>query len=115
MLGGRITYCAIGGGRVLAPFASGGLDIRSRALAERAVACELLWEFVKGFDAGNTSYGASCDGLQGYFMARCFVHGEITAEPAASRPADRVPSANAAQDRRPKPSCAPRRCGLQRG
>ena len=55
----------------LAPFASGGLDIRSRALAERLSVCTALWAFVGGFDPSNASYGASCDGQQGYFVARC--------------------------------------------
>lgn len=56
---------------VLAPFASGGLDIRSRALAERLATCELLTDFLRGYDLRNSSYGASCDGQQGYFVAKC--------------------------------------------
>lgn len=55
--------CGRGNG-VLAPFANGGLDIRSRSLAEQAATCELVWEYVRGFDANNASYGGSCDGLQ---------------------------------------------------
>ena len=55
----------------VAPFASGGLDIRSRSLVEALSECAELWEFVKGFNPTNQSYGASCDGQQGYFVARC--------------------------------------------
>uniref|UniRef100_A0A7S3AX27 Uncharacterized protein n=1 Tax=Haptolina ericina TaxID=156174 RepID=A0A7S3AX27_9EUKA len=63
---------ACGRGRdVLAPFANGGLDIRSRSLAEVAAGCELVWEYVRDYSKENKSYGGSCDGLQGFFLARC--------------------------------------------
>lgn len=56
---------------VLAPFASGGLDIRSRGLVETTASCEELWRFVSGYDPTNASYYVSCDGEQGYYLARC--------------------------------------------
>ena len=51
---------------VAAPFASGGLDVRSRALAERMASCDPLWTYLDHRDF----YG-DCDGLQGFFMALC--------------------------------------------
>ena len=78
---GKVPWCSSGKGSVLAPFASVGLDVRSRGLATRLAACEPLWEFVRHFDVGNESYGASCDGLQGYFAARCLVAAGATSVP----------------------------------
>ena len=64
---------------ILSPFASGGLDVRSRSLIERLVHCEQLWAYVRNFDLRNASYGASCDGQQGYFVAKCLAqHGAGT-------------------------------------
>ena len=85
---GKVPPCGGGKGGVLAPFASGGLDVRSRGLAARLAACEPLWEYVRSFDAANGSYGASCDGLQGYFAARCLVGAGTASAPA--RPARRT-------------------------
>ena len=82
----RVCARAAPGG-VLAPFASGGLDIRSRALAERIARCDELWEFVRGYNVANASYGASCDGQQGYFVAKCL---------ALPRTVDGVPPAASA-------------------
>ena len=55
---------------VAAPFASGGLDVRSRALAERMASCDPLWTYLDHRDF----YG-DCDGLQGFFMAQCLGDG----------------------------------------
>ena len=47
----------------VAPFASGGIDVRSWALARLgAHDCRLPW---------TDEYQASCDGEQGYVLARC--------------------------------------------
>jgi len=62
---------AVGGWPLLAPFASGGLDIRSRALAQHAAACDLPRQYILGFDPSNWTYAGSCDGQHGYFVARC--------------------------------------------
>ena len=68
---------------VLAPFANGGLDIRSRALADRGVACAQVWDYLRGYNASNASYLASCDGLQGYFFARCLATPRLDAPPTS--------------------------------
>ena len=68
-------WCGHKGAGVLAPFANGGLDIRSRALAEQAAACGPVWDYIRDFNRSNASYGASCDGMQGFFMARCLADG----------------------------------------
>lgn len=60
-----------GASGVLAPFASGGLDVRARSLVEQIAKCEEIWDFIRGFDVTNVSYQASCDGQHGYFVARC--------------------------------------------
>ncbi|KAL1519126.1 hypothetical protein AB1Y20_003389 [Prymnesium parvum] len=88
--------CARGVG-VLALFANGGLDIRSRALAERAAACDLVWAYIDRFNSSNASYLASCDGLQGFFMARCFADElNATQKPAQQRARSRgAPAASA--------------------
>uniref|UniRef100_A0A7S3BLE2 Uncharacterized protein n=1 Tax=Haptolina ericina TaxID=156174 RepID=A0A7S3BLE2_9EUKA len=103
----RGIYCAAGdnamlarappcnkGRGVLAPFANGGLDIRSRAMAEHAAGCEQVWQYVAGFDPTNQSYLGSCDGLQGYFLARCpapVQHVEAGSEAAAGDGPGAVP------------------------
>lgn len=69
---------------ILAPFASGGLDVRSRSLVEQLAACEQVWQFIRGFDASNVSYQASCDGQQGYFAARCLALAHDESTPRAS-------------------------------
>ncbi|KAL1523595.1 hypothetical protein AB1Y20_018531 [Prymnesium parvum] len=56
-------------GEVIAPFASGGLDVRSRALAERLAACDSVWEHVRRAEPSRAA--GACDGLQGFFAARC--------------------------------------------
>ena len=82
---------------VMAPFASGGLDIRSRPFAELMAACGLLDEFLRGFDLANSSYGASCDGQQGYFVAKCLA---LPQAPAASSGPGAGAGAGAGLDRR---------------
>lgn len=71
-------------GGTLSPFASGGIDIRSRALAARLSACHELWQFIDGFDPANASYAASCDGQQGFFFARC-MHAHLRSATSAVR------------------------------
>ena len=65
-------------------FCGGGLDIRSRSLVEQLAACEQVWQFIRGFDASNVSYQASCDGQQGYFAARCLALAHDESTPRAS-------------------------------
>lgn len=40
-------------------------------MTERGVACARVWDYLRGYNASNASYLASCDGLQGYFFAQC--------------------------------------------
>eukprot|EP00908_Phaeocystis_cordata_P000732 Transcript_10813.p2 GENE.Transcript_10813~~Transcript_10813.p2 ORF type:complete len:445 (+),score=68.26 Transcript_10813:126-1337(+) len=85
-MGVRGMHCGIGdslmlrstpacgrGFGVTAPYASGGLDIRSRALAERMGRCDELRRYLRGYAAGALSlnYSYSCDGIQGFWIARC--------------------------------------------
>lgn len=96
-----LTATRVGCGRAaqlgtLAPFASGGLDIRSRALAEDFRRCDPLWQFVRGYDPANASYSASCDGQQGYFVARCLLEQPPDGTPAAAAAADGRDAASAA-------------------
>ena len=69
-----LTQCGDGWDRpVVAPFAEGGLDLRSRALAELMTACPLAWE-AAGRDripGGATAGLGACDGVQGYLLAQC--------------------------------------------
>jgi hypothetical protein len=51
---------------VLAPFASGGLDVRSRAFAAALAACDYVWAHLHHRD-----FEGDCDGLQGYFASLC--------------------------------------------
>lgn len=51
---------------MVAPFASGGLDVRSRALASRLAVCDHVWTHLHYRD-----FEGDCDGLQGYFLALC--------------------------------------------
>lgn len=55
---------------LLAPYASGGVDIRSRALAQQSVACDAPWEYIRGFDPANQTYAGSCDGQHGVCVCR---------------------------------------------
>eukprot|EP00966_Prymnesium_polylepis_P244338 5651060-Prymnesium_polylepis.1 len=104
----RAKFCSVGDNVMLQPFprcghkgvlalfANGGLDIRSRHLAERAAACSPVWQYVRGFDQTNNSYLASCDGIQGYFMARC-----LAEELADGRAATSAGAGAAVQDVEP--------------
>ena len=71
----------------VAPFASGGIDVRSWALAHfSSHACRLPW---------NDEYQAACDGDQGYDIARCLAG----LDPATARRfAPPVPAEGAAVD-----------------
>lgn len=51
---------------VVAPFASGGLDVRSRSLAELLSACDHPWAHEQFQDCRG-----SCDGMMGFFAALC--------------------------------------------
>ena len=51
---------------VVAPFASGALDVRSRALASRFAVGDHVWTHLHHRDVEG-----DCDGLQGYFLALC--------------------------------------------
>ena len=59
---------------VVAPFASGGLDVRSRALASRFALCDHVWTHLHHRD-----FDGDCDGLQGYFLAMCMDGGGAAA------------------------------------
>ena len=72
---------------VMSPYASGGLDIRSRAIVELVAGCDGMRVYLSGFERLNVSYQLSCDGLQGYFMARClapYMREAATARPGAT-------------------------------
>ena len=71
----------------VAPFASGGIDVRSWALAHfSSHACRLPW---------NDEYQAACDGDQGYDIARCLAG----LDPATARRfAPPTPAADGAVD-----------------
>ena len=68
---------------LIAPFATGALDVRSHALAERLSACDLLWEHVEHLGERRVEHGAerrfehlgeqitSCDGGMGLFVGLC--------------------------------------------
>lgn len=61
-------------GHVLAPFASGGLDIRSRQLALATFgACTASRRYLQTFrpKKHHNRVGGDCDGLQGYFVVKC--------------------------------------------
>jgi hypothetical protein len=57
------THCGTnaGSGGVIAPFASGGFDLKSRDLIQSLVDCPLYFDIRVG----------SCDGGQGYRLVRC--------------------------------------------
>ena len=73
-------------GLEIAPFATGAIDVRSRKLAENLGNCRHAWKFVQEAWAGghanedcprtadlcsHDSTGTSCDGFQGYLIAKC--------------------------------------------
>ena len=60
---------------LIAPFASGALDVRSRALVQHFVACEYVWEYLANWE---TEQNLACDGGMGHFVALC-VREPITA------------------------------------
>ena len=98
---------AVGGWPLLAPFASGGLDIRSRALAQHAAACDLPRQYISGFDPSNWTYAGSCDGQHGYFVARCLetrtlVPGSWPSEQQPEQPQQEPPQPQ--QQQQPPPS-----------
>eukprot|EP00316_Scyphosphaera_apsteinii_P009333 CAMPEP_0119313538 /NCGR_PEP_ID=MMETSP1333-20130426/29429_1 /TAXON_ID=418940 /ORGANISM="Scyphosphaera apsteinii, Strain RCC1455" /LENGTH=239 /DNA_ID=CAMNT_0007318395 /DNA_START=655 /DNA_END=1371 /DNA_ORIENTATION=- len=51
---------------VIAPFASGALDVRSYALVQQFSACEHVWKHLE-----HRRFVTACDGGMGYFMALC--------------------------------------------
>ena len=81
----------------ITPFATGAIDVRSRKLAESLGSCRHAWKFVQEAWAGghagsdcpeqvdvcsHDSAGTSCDGWQGYLLAKChdWASGNVTAE-----------------------------------
>lgn len=62
---------------VIAPFASGGLDVRSRRLAEAIAACDHVWSYLDHLEqikaappsAAVPIVDISCDGTNGYLLA----------------------------------------------
>ena len=62
---------------LIAPFASGALDVRSRSLVQRFTACDYVWEYLAAWQT-EQSRGLSCDGGMGHFIALC-VREPITA------------------------------------
>jgi len=67
---------------IISPFASGGLDVRSRALAVAVSACDWAWEYVhyhsraRGCEDYHTSCSVddpavACDAVQGYIVTKC--------------------------------------------
>ena len=82
----------------ITPFATGAIDVRSRKLAESLGSCRHAWKFVQEAWAGghegdrdcpeeadvcsHDSVGTSCDGWQGYLLAKChdWASGNVTAE-----------------------------------
>lgn len=62
---------------VVAPFASGGLDVRSRRLAEAIAACDYVWSYLDHLEqikaaparADVPIIDISCDSTNGYLLA----------------------------------------------
>ena len=63
--------------QLISPFASGGLDVRSRRLAEALTSCEAPWSYLQrleeSFKADGTRPvdGCQCDSTYGYLLALC--------------------------------------------
>ena len=73
-------------GRVVAPFPSGGLDVRSRSLAEAMSACDEAEAYMASWTSserqhggcedyrthcGENEWAGACDGIFGYLLAAC--------------------------------------------
>jgi len=62
----------------VAPFAEGGLDVRSRAFVQLSVACEAAWAAAARDKPGGASAGlGACDGVQGYLLAQCIGNSSV--------------------------------------
>ena len=73
-------------GHVLAPFASGGIDIRSRQLVVATFrTCSASWHYLQTFQPQEhrNRVGGDCDGLQGFFAVLCLSEQESPKEMVA--------------------------------
>jgi len=74
-----LSTCGSGLDRpTVAPFAEGGLDVRSRAFVQLSVACEAAWAAAARDKPGGASAGlGACDGVQGYLLAQCIGNSSV--------------------------------------